>query len=183
MIERFQDANPERITLVLRPNCSLGWPWMKLCWFFLLGCLTLVGGYFALQGAWLVLPFSGLEALVLGAGFYLHSRSAARREVIQLTATEVELLAGGREPRRQASFSRPWARVYLVRDPKGWYPSRLLIGSHGRFREIGSALVETERVRLAQTLQRLVSTQPLEATYSGTECLTESPPAPQQIQL
>ncbi|MCP4982937.1 MAG: DUF2244 domain-containing protein [Gammaproteobacteria bacterium] len=38
-----------------------------------------VGLFFSLHGLWLVLPFSGLEMLVLGLGLYLTSRKVYRR--------------------------------------------------------------------------------------------------------
>ena len=47
-----------------------------------------------------------------------------------------------------------------MKDPRGWYPSRLYIGSHGRFAEIGQALVESERVCLAEELEELIRQGP-----------------------
>lgn len=45
-----------------------------------LACVTLgIGAGFAALGAWPVLPFAGLEVLVLGAAFVLHARHVAGR--------------------------------------------------------------------------------------------------------
>lgn len=42
-----------------------------------LGALTLgIAGAFAALGAWLILPFAGLEVLVLGAAFWITARRA-----------------------------------------------------------------------------------------------------------
>jgi uncharacterized membrane protein len=35
-----------------------------------------------------------------------------------------------------------------------WYPSKLLVGSHGDFVEIGAALTEEDRIKTAKELQR-----------------------------
>lgn len=44
-----------------------------------LAALTLgIGAAFAAAGAWLVLPFAGLEALALGAAFVVVARRSAR---------------------------------------------------------------------------------------------------------
>ena len=44
----------------------------------------------------------------------------------------------------------------MRKDPRGWYPSRLLIGSHGRYCEIAKSLVEAERdLRMMKTKQKI----------------------------
>lgn len=44
-----------------------------------LACVTLgIGAGFAALGAWPVLPFAGLEVLLLGGAFVLHARHVAR---------------------------------------------------------------------------------------------------------
>jgi hypothetical protein len=61
--------------IVLSPNCSISW--RELVLFYLATCLIAlaVGLFFTLQGLWLVLPFSGLEMLALGAGLLPSMRS------------------------------------------------------------------------------------------------------------
>ena len=45
----------------------------------LLAVVTLsIGIGFAMMGAWLILPFAGLEALALGAAFFCYSRRFTR---------------------------------------------------------------------------------------------------------
>lgn len=45
-----------------------------------LAVLTLaIGVGFAVVGAWLVLPFAGLEALALAAAFFVYARRAAAK--------------------------------------------------------------------------------------------------------
>ena len=46
-----------------------------------LGILVLaIGAGFAFVGAWLVLPFAGLEVLMLGAAFIVHARQVGAQE-------------------------------------------------------------------------------------------------------
>jgi uncharacterized membrane protein len=40
----------------------------------------LIGIGFALAGAWLVLPFAGLEVLMLAAAFFWHARQVAKND-------------------------------------------------------------------------------------------------------
>lgn len=65
---------------VSTPHCSIS-PAAFACAIASLACVTLaIGVGFALLGAWLVLPFSGLEALLLGAAFFWHARDISIRD-------------------------------------------------------------------------------------------------------
>jgi uncharacterized membrane protein len=49
--------------------------------FALLAAVTLsIGIGFALMGAWLILPFAGLEVLALGAAFLCYARQVAKND-------------------------------------------------------------------------------------------------------
>jgi uncharacterized membrane protein len=137
--------------LVVQPNRNLSWKTTKRIFLFMTSCLTAVACYFASIGAWLVVPFVGLELLVIGLGLYLQCLSAHQRQIIQIR--QETLLLMDCKGRQIASFPRAWLRVVQTRDPKDWYPSRLLIGSHGRYVEIGKNLVENERNTLADNLR------------------------------
>lgn len=81
-----------------------------------------IGAGFAAAGAWLVLPFAGLEVLLLGAAFVLHARHAADYERIELQSgrLEVEVTEADRVARYQlqnARVSMEEGRVVL-RDAK-----------------------------------------------------------------
>lgn len=89
-----------------------------------------IGAGFAAAGAWLVLPFAGLEVLLLGAAFVLHARHAADYERIELQSgrLEVEVTEADRVTRYQlqnARVSMEEGRVVL-RDAK----EEIEIGRH-----------------------------------------------------
>lgn len=89
-----------------------------------------IGAGFAAAGAWLVLPFAGLEVLLLGAAFVLHARHAADYERIELQSgrLEVEVTEADRVARYQlqnARVSMEEGRVVL-RDAK----EEIEIGRH-----------------------------------------------------
>ena len=59
-------------------NCSIS-PAGLLCAFGVLAAVTLaIGIGFALMGAWLVLPFAGLEVLALAAAFVVNVRRVGK---------------------------------------------------------------------------------------------------------
>src|SRR5688500_16113076 len=143
-----------RIELV--PHCSLS-PRGAVLFFGGLCAVALgIGGLFAAQGFWPILPFAGIEMLLLG---WALERSFARRErteVITVSEQEVLIEVARRDRRSQVVFSRHWSQVKLRSPVSRLHPSRLLIESHGRALEVGRFLTEEERRGLAIRLQRLI---------------------------
>ncbi|MEN8167330.1 MAG: DUF2244 domain-containing protein [Pseudomonadota bacterium] len=152
MVLADAECNRHGVVLVIQPNRNLSWNKTKLVFLFLALCLTAVAGYFLSLGAWLVVPFAGLELLVIGLGLYLQCCHAHQQQVIQIDNDSISVHAGRQGP-EQACFPKAWSKIVQTHDPKGWYPSRLFIGSHGNFIEIGKYLIESERDTLAKNLR------------------------------
>ncbi|MGH8245853.1 MAG: DUF2244 domain-containing protein [Gammaproteobacteria bacterium] len=145
-------ADDTQRTFVIQPNRSMSWRGLLYAYIGI-GAVTLgVGIWWFFAGLPLVLPFSGLEMLLLGAAFYLSSWRGGVREVITIDQSAVAIESGRTAPERRAEFHRQWTRVVLERHWNGWYPSRLLIRSHGRQVEVGQFLNEQERQGLAEQL-------------------------------
>lgn len=144
------------IEFVLRPNRSLNWKAACAAFAVFVAITAAIAAYFTSQGAWLVLPFAGLELLVLGTGFYLCALRTHTREVVRISADTIQVQRGRQRPTTELRIPRAWARVVLSQDVTHWYPSRLLIRSHGQNTEVGSQLVETERQQLAELLAQVL---------------------------
>ena len=136
----------------LQPNCAMSWRWMKRLFIGLFFCMAACSAYWASQGAWFVLPFFGLELVILGLGLYLSALAGSTREVVHIDGNEVRILRGRGQLEAVATLPRYWTRVVLVQDPRGWYLSRLQLRCHGKQVEIASKLVESERLDLADEL-------------------------------
>ena len=156
----YQRLDSGDCTFTVQPNCALGWVWMKRLFVFLATCIGAVAAWFVSKGAWLVLPFAGLEVVVLAIGVYLNGRWGATREVIALKAADLRVYRGHRELKEVIRLPRHWSRASLQRDPRGWYPSRLVLECHGRRVEVGAALVEAERLALTDDLRAELGFQP-----------------------
>lgn len=161
MALRVQQTRDGAWRFELLPNRSSSWAQTRRFLMVIALLNGLIALLFAWQGLWLILPFSGFEVAALGAGLYCCSRATYRRELILVEGEQVVVLRGGDRIECRDEFARAWIRLQ-------WQPvgergcSRLLLGSHGRFFEIGAFLVETERRQLAGDLGRLLG-QPLGA--------------------
>lgn len=159
MVMRGSSTEDTGETFRLQPNRSMRWTdilrVLTVCGLF----TAMIAVAVAALGAWPVLPFTGLELLLLAGAFYLNARQGSAREVITLHADRLELCRGnGRSQDRPDRLPRPWTRVELTRDPAGRYPSRLFLSAHGRRLEVGTWLPECERRRLARDLTRAIGT-------------------------
>jgi len=119
-------------------------------------CLLGIGIVFAIHGYWPVLPFAGLEVVILGAAFYLCLSRSQLREVVTVNDDLVTVDKGRRQPEQHWECPRAWARVIMERSPIAWYPSRLSVVFQGRRVEIGQFLNEGDRQSLAAELQGVI---------------------------
>jgi len=149
------DASGCRI--VVRPNQSLSWRGNLAVLTSLGIVMATIATGFAFIGLWMVLPFAGLELLVVAVGLYVTCRRLANSEVISLSPGTVKVETGYRYPAHSRRVGRYWARVDLH---AGYVPaqrSRLYIRSQGQVIEVGACLTDKEREKLARELRRLLA--------------------------
>ena len=141
---------------MIRPSCSLSWRGALKTYLVIAACCLGIGLAFAMHGFWTVLPFAGLEIVVLGAAFYLCVSRSQIREVVTVNADIVTVEKGRQQPREHWKCPRVWARVILEHSPIAWYPSRLAVVYQGQQVEIGRFLNEQERCELAEDLEGVI---------------------------
>lgn len=108
---------------------------------------------FAVVGAWLILPFAGLEMLVLFLAFHYVERHAADYERIEIVGDTVRIEWCNAGSTHGRTLNRHWARVVVSGDG-----SRLALRSHGRELEIGRYMNTEQRMDLAHSLKRRLGT-------------------------
>jgi uncharacterized membrane protein len=147
--------------LILKRNCSIS-PAGLLGVFVALACVALgIGAGFAAVGLWLVLPFAGLEVLLLGAAFVLHARGAADYEKIELQAGRLTVEVA--EAQRKARYELEARRARVCLEKEEGYGARVLLRGAQEELEIGRHLDAESRVRFAAELvKRLSSSQGLQ---------------------
>lgn len=156
MVATQLDDNRDTGRFLVRPNCSLSWRGTLR---FYTGMVVVTLGIaiaFAMKGAWLILPFAGLEMLVLGIALYIVARRNASWQSISVNEDSVEVVEFGLKAGQQQSFQRAWASVVQECPRIKGHPSRLLIRSHGRSLEVGACLGESEKAYLALNLGQVI---------------------------
>ncbi|MDX1512172.1 MAG: DUF2244 domain-containing protein [Gammaproteobacteria bacterium] len=148
----------EGCRFVIRPNRSLSWTQTKIVYASLASVCLIVATGFTVMGLWLVLPFAGAEVIALAIGFYLCSLSGKAIEVVSINGNRVSVEKGSTMTHRVCEFERAWASIALLPARIDWYPSRLVIRSHGKQVQLGAFLTERERRMLARELTQAIST-------------------------
>lgn len=149
-------TNDAGVHIVVSPNASMTWQEAK--WFLagLSGVILMIASGFAMMGLWLILPFAGLEVLVLVAVFYVLAGNGARREVVHIDSKQVRVEAGRQCLEHSCCFHRVWTQVLLEPEKIRGYPTRLLLRSAGKQVEVGAFLNNDERQALWLRLKQLI---------------------------
>jgi uncharacterized membrane protein len=141
--------------IVARPNKSLSATGMVKVVGVIASISLIIAIGFGLLGAWLVLPFAGLEVLALAYAFYYINCHASDYESITIDGDSLAVEKRDYKNTSQVVFNRYWARVLLRELPSG--DQSLLLRSHGKEVEFGRHFLNNEqRLMLAQQLKTRV---------------------------
>ena len=142
----FRDGNAG-FSLTLKRNCSIS-PAGLAGVFAALACVVVaIGVGFAVVGAWLVLPFAGLEVLLLGSAYVMYARRAADYERIELDSGRLTVEVGQAQKTSRYEMDACRARVRLEEERV------LLLGARQQL-ELGRHLDADSRARFADELQK-----------------------------
>tara|TARA_R110002096_G_scaffold231516_2_gene421254 strand:+ start:644 stop:1120 length:477 start_codon:yes stop_codon:yes gene_type:complete len=141
-------------TFVVTPNYSMSWRENKIFIASLTVITFSIAGVFALQGLWLILPFAGLEMMMLAGILYWSGLRATRCEVISIDTDYVNVEVGRNKTRHLHRFQRAWTQVVLYPPVRAHLQSRLVMRSKGKELEVGACLNNEERESLAASINK-----------------------------
>ena len=156
MVETDCDTASGEVRYILSANRSLTRRQVALFLAVAGATMMVMGLAFSFLGLWLVLPFSGLEWLVLYFAFRWNFASARLREVLTIGENEVLLEQGRDQPEYVHRFQRVWLAMEWVEPEYRGHPARLTLGSHGKRIDLGSFLPDAERLTLYRELSRIL---------------------------
>jgi|GEM_PF-377950 len=117
---------------------------------------TMTAGFCLLAGFWPVLPFAGLEFVLLWWALRCSMRRGRQRELIAITPDYVTINSQLGALQANTRFARHWTMVKLRSPRSALHPTRLCLESQGRACEVGGFLTGDERRVLATRLQQLI---------------------------
>ena len=152
MVEVHSTADHTIITLL--PNRSASWEETRL--FVIVICATtlMIGVFWTFIGAWMVLPFSGLEAALVAYLFYRVCESTYQRQVITCSAQVVQVQFGTHFPKRSWSLQRDRTRLAVQEAKHALEAPTLLIADAQHSIELGKFLNKDDKALALQAFRR-----------------------------
>ena len=156
MLFNLTNENDLKKTIMVMPNRAMPWQHIMVIYLLVSGVTISIAFSFFTQGFTLILPFAGLELLALGVVLYISAWRSNIKEVVNIGEEKIRIEIGRDVPEKIYELDKAWANIVLERSWNNWYPSRLLLRSHGRQLEIGKFLNEQERQCLAIELNKAI---------------------------
>lgn len=156
MVSNRIDAGSGTGSLVIMPNRSMSWAANKILLGFMTFFLAMVSILFASMGLWPVIPWAGLELIVLWLSVYFTYLRLQRCELVTVTDTEVIYQAGRRSPEHEVRFPRCWTRFVVTYPKRGEGPAALYFRYQGQDTEVGRDLNRDEKKELMTCLRRVL---------------------------
>ncbi|MAZ05308.1 MAG: hypothetical protein CME81_02730 [Halomonas sp.] len=153
MVERLQC--PEGLRLLLTPNRSLSWKGNIRVWLCLFAVSAVTTTGFSLAGAWVILPFAGLELIALASGIYLTSRDCQRREVLTIDDTDIHIEKGRKRKQAEWTLPRRYARLRVNAPGHPFAPAILALTHRDTDVPLGQFLNIDDTAILVELLESL----------------------------
>jgi uncharacterized membrane protein len=143
------DSEPVLKDWTMKRNCSIS-PRQFICLYVSLALFSLAIAFMLfLVGAWLVLPFTGIELLAVGIAFAIYARHAVDYERIRLFPNRLVIEQVSAEQLTQFEFNPRWVRIEPGATPR----DHIKLVSRGQTIMIGQHLAQYRRTQFATELR------------------------------
>mgnify|MGYP001366670178 FL=1 len=156
MIQIESNKKESLFRITLTPNKSLSWKSNILFILAISVTCGAIGIAFYIAGAFLILPFAGLEIILVGTCVYLVVQRSYKQEIITLTPEKLKIEKGISKPNQFWEYFRIWAFVVVEKPKHPWYPAHIVITSKGERVPIGDFLTEKEKLDLVDKLRNII---------------------------
>lgn len=156
MVETTFNESDCSATIVLKPNNSASWQFNMAVVTSLAFIGFCISVYFAVQGLWLIFPFSGLEISLLIFCLYVRLKANIATEVITFDQHNVVIERGYRYAEKSWKYHRLWAKVFVKPPLFYGHPKRVYIRSHGKQLELGAFLNKKDKDCLIKDLKHVI---------------------------
>lgn len=152
MVEQLRSEEGSRY--LLTPNRSMSWQGNMRIWLALCAVSAVIVTGMSLLGAWVILPFAGLELAALAAGFYHSSRQCQKQEVLVLAPDVIRLEKGMKKKQMEWEMPRRYTRVWQDEQRHPFTPAKLHLQFRNQEIPLGGFLNMDDTDALLAILQR-----------------------------
>lgn len=150
------DTHTGNGTIVLKPNNSSTWRFNLIVISSLSVFALIISVFFLLQGLWMIVPFSGLELILLYLCLSICVHKNTKVEIITFHDNTVSIEKGRTHPENSSEYQRSWAKIFVKPPEYRGHPKRIFIRSHGKELELGAFLNKQDKENLISSLKNIV---------------------------
>jgi uncharacterized membrane protein len=147
-------AKSDSTIITLSPNRSATWQQTKIVIFVMVCVVMIIALAWTFVGAWIVLPFAGLEVGLFALLMYKVSKFTYSRQVINIDSKQVTIAWGRKELKQTHKLRREDLYVYYWEADEGWHLPRISLNHDGKNVEIGDFLNLEDRQQLKTNLEQ-----------------------------
>ena len=152
---RIQETTENNFLIEIYPNYSLrGWSRVIFLSSIAFICLA-IGFFFLIMGAGLILPFAGLEVMIVLTCFYISFRWSQQKEIIHISNDKIKLEKGRLIKEKSWEEFRSFAVLEVETDQ--YNSNQFCFQSKGKRLYFGSFLNEEDKLILKNELKRIIS--------------------------
>ncbi len=145
-------TNSDNVEITLTPNRSLTTVQTQWVVFAVCTVVFIIALFWSMQGAFLVLPFAGLDIILFAYFMFKINQESLRKQLITIDDDKVLIQSGKKDIEQALTFSRPDTYV-VVAEQKERKPLGLkLSDSHSHF-ELGSFLTNQDKIEARKALK------------------------------
>lgn len=158
MVVRQVNSKTGKTQIIVKAHRSVSWR-ANVLLAASLGCVSMLfGAGIAFFGLWLVLPFAGLEFLLVLACLGATYRRLGYMEVISVEEDAVIIESGYDKPEKTVELLRAWIRLQFDDPASCFEVGTLRLQAAGQSHEIGRSLSKEEKRRLYQEVLMCLQT-------------------------
>ncbi len=145
-------SNPNNTEITLTPNRSLSTLQTQWVVFGVCTVVFIIALFWSIQGAFLVLPFAGLDILLFAYFMFKINQESLRKQLITIDSHRVLIQSGKIEIEEVLTFLRPDTYV-VVAEQQDKKPLGLKISDSKSYFELGSFLANSDKVEARKALK------------------------------
>jgi uncharacterized membrane protein len=140
--------------ITLSPNRSATWQHTKVVIAVMVAVVMIIALAWTFMGAWVVLPFAGLEVGLFALLMYKVSMFTYSKQVISINRQKVTIEWGRKRVEQRHEFQRDNLYVYYWEADEGWNLPRISLSQARKKLEIGDFLNMDDREQLKVELEQ-----------------------------
>ena len=145
-------SNPHNVEITLTANRSLSTTQTRWVVFGVCSFIFIIALLWSIQGAFLVLPFAGLDILLFSYFMFKINQDCMRKQLITIDSQQVLIQSGKVDIEEAMTLSRPDTFVIVKQQQNNDLTGLKLSDSKSYF-ELGSFLTQSDKVAMRKALK------------------------------